>query len=71
MKFPNKVTGINDSVIFYALIIVKILSLKPITVWDLFKASKIKDIAQFIDALIFLYAIDKIKINQGKELELC
>lgn len=71
MKFPNKVTGINDSVIFYALIIVKILSLKPIMVWDLFKASKIKDIAQFIDALIFLYAIDKIKINQGKELELC
>lgn len=71
MKFPNKVTGINDSIIFSALMILKKLSLQPFTVWDLFKVSKIKDITQFVDALTFLYAIDKIKLNQEKELELC
>lgn len=71
MKFPNKVTGINESVIPSLLRLMKIISIKPIDVITLYRLSKINDISLFSDALSCLFAMNKIKMNTNKELEVC
>ena len=71
MKFPNKVTGINESIIPHLLILIKIISLHPIDITTLYKESQIKDASLFTDALTCLYALNKIKINDNGVLELC
>lgn len=71
MKFPNKVTGINNSIIPSLLTLMKIISMGPIDVVSLFRESKINDISLFSDALSCLFALNKIKLNNKEELELC
>ena len=71
MKFPNKVTGINESVIPSLLKLMKIISSQPIDVVSLYHISKMNDISLFSDALSCLFAIGKIKMNENKELEVC
>ena len=71
MKFPNKVTGINESVIPSLLKLMKIISIQPIGVISLYHVSKMNDISLFSDALSCLFALDKIKMNDNKELEIC
>ncbi len=44
MKFPNKVTGIGESIVPYLLKILKIISLRPTNVTALYKELKIYDV---------------------------
>ena len=69
MKFPNKITGINESVIPLLLKIAKIIAIQPIDVVTLYHLLKINDTPLFSDALSCLFAIGKIKVNENKELE--
>lgn len=71
MKFPNKVTRIDESIIPYLLKLTKIISLHPIDIATLYKESNINNVSLFADAIACLYALNKIKINDNKELELC
>lgn len=71
MKFPNKVTGINESILPYLLKLMKIISLRPVDIAILYKESKINDASLFADALACLYALNRIKFNDNEELELC
>lgn len=71
MRFPNKVTGINESVIPTLLELTRIISTKPIDVVSLYRASKMNDVSLFSDALSCLFAINKIRMNENKELEIC
>ena len=71
MKFPNKVTGINESVIPSLLKLMRIISAQPIDVVSLYRVSKMNDISLFSDALSCLFAINKIKMSENKELEVC
>ncbi len=71
MKFPNKATSINESIMPCLLKLIKIISFHPIDIMTLKKELNIKDISLFADALSCLYALNKIKFNDNKELELC
>ena len=71
MKFPNKVTGINGSIIPLLLALMKIISIGPIDVISLFHTSKMNDISLFSDTLACLFALGRIKLNDKGELELC
>ena len=71
MRFPNKVTGINESVIPSLLKLMRIISIQPIDVVSLYRVSKMNDVSLFSDALSCLFALDKIRMNDNKELEIC
>lgn len=71
MKFPNKVTGINNSIIPSLHLLMKIILIKPIDVISLYYASEMNNISQFSEALSCLYALNKIRLNEKKELEKC
>lgn len=71
MKFPNKVTGIGESIVPFLLKILKIISLRPTNVTALYKELKIYDASLFADALACLYALNIITLNSNEEIELC
>ncbi len=71
MKFPNKITRIDESIMPYLLKILKIISLHPINVTTLYKELKIPDTSLFADALACLYALNIITLNSNEEIELC
>lgn len=71
MKFPNKVTSVNKSIIYDMFVLMKSISEHPISIIDLLRVSKIEDISIFTCALSCLFAIGKIRINDNKELETC
>lgn len=71
MKFPNKVIGINESIMPLLVKLIRIISLGPIAIPTLYNESKIGNISLFAEALTCLYALNKIKLNDRKEVELC
>lgn len=71
MKLPNKVTSIKSSIIPSLIVLIKIISVKPVDVISLYHSSSMNDISLFADALTCLFALNKIKLNDKGELELC
>ena len=58
MKFPNKVTPFNQSVLSKFVPIIQILQEKDYTVYTLYNSLKVKmTVNEYIDALDCLYAL--------------
>ncbi len=66
MKFPNKVTSFNQSVLSKLVPIIQILQEKDYTVYTLYNSLKVKmTVNEYIDALDCLYALGVVKLNKG------
>lgn len=66
MKFPNKVTPFNQSVLSKFVPIIQILQEKDYTVYTLYNSLKVKmTVNEYIDALDCLYALGVVTLNNG------
>lgn len=66
MKFPNKVTPFNQSVLSKFVPIIQILQEKDYTVYTLYNSLKVKmTVNEYIDALDCLYALGVVTLNKG------
>ena len=66
MKFPNKVTSFNQSVLSKLVPIIQILQEKDYTVYTLYNSLKVKmTVNEYIDALDCLYALVVVTLNKG------
>ena len=66
MKFPNKVTSFNQSVLSKLVPIIQILQEKDYTVYTLYNSLKVKmTVNEYIDALDCLYALGVVTLNKG------
>lgn len=66
MKFPNKVTPFNQSVLSKFVPIIQILQEKDYTVYTLYNSLKVKmTVNEYIDALNCLYALGVVTLNKG------
>ena len=66
MKFPNKVTPFNQSVLSKFVPIIQILQEKDYTVYTLYNSLKVKmTVNEYIDALDCLYALWVVTLNKG------
>lgn len=66
MKFPNKVTSFNQSVLSKLVPIIQILQEKDYTVYTLYNSLNVKmTINEYIDALDCLYALGVVTLNKG------
>ena len=66
MKFPNKVTPFNQSVLSKFVPIIQILQEKDYTVYTLYNSLKVKmTVNEYIDALDCLYALGVFTLNKG------
>lgn len=65
MKFPNKVTPFNQSVLSKFVPIIQILQEKDYTVYTLYNSLKVKmTVNEYIDALDCLYALGVVTLNK-------
>ena len=67
MKIPSKVTPYKESTISKFPIILSLLEQNDMTPNELYakvKKSKVKDIAEFVEVLDCLYAMNKIEIRE-------
>ena len=65
MKFPNKVTPFNQSVLSKLVPIIQILQEKDYTVYTLYNSLPVKmTISEYIDALDCLYALRVVTLNK-------
>ena len=66
MKFPNKVTPFNQSVLSKFVPIIQIFQEKDYTVYTLYNSLKVKmTVNEYIDALDCLYALGVVTLNKG------
>ncbi len=66
MKFPNKVTPFNQSVLSKFVPIIQILQEKDYTVYTLYNSLKVKmTVNEYIVALDCLYALGVVTLNKG------
>ena len=70
MRFPNKITSYNESIIPKMIILARVISSGDISPSKLYAKSKreIPDYKEFIDALDCLYAIGRIDFDYSKEI---
>ena len=65
MKFPNKVTPFNQSVLSKLVPIIQILQEKDYTVYTLYNSLPVKmSVNEYIDALDCLYALGVVTLNK-------
>ena len=65
MKFPNKVTPFNQSVLSKLVPIIQILQEKDYTVYTLYNSLPVKmTISEYIDALDCLYALGVVTLSK-------
>lgn len=65
MKFPNKVTPFNQSVLSKLVPIIQILQEKDYTVYTLYNSLPVKmTVNEYIDALDCLYALEVVTLNK-------
>ena len=64
MKFPNKIFQYKESVIYDCSVIMSVLN-KEMTILELYKSCKNKcnGLQEFLEALVVLYAMEKINYN--------
>lgn len=65
MNFPDKVTCYSDSILVTFPKILSVLQKKSLPVFTLYKKAGIMNIADFMEALDCLYAMNKIEIKEG------
>lgn len=70
MRFPSKVTSFNDSIISKFPVVIKELRKLDATPNNLYRAikTKVKDVSEFIEILICLFALQEIEFIEGDVL---
>lgn len=74
MKFPNKITSYNESIISKFPKVLSLLDNKNLSPKNIYEkmTSNISDIGEFIEILDCLYILNKIQFDEkGNVLELC
>lgn len=67
MKLPNKVTSYKESILSKLNILLDVIYDKDIALMELYFITKNKflDISEFIDAIVILYALNKIEYDEN------
>ncbi len=70
MRFPNKVTTLNESVIGKGVVVLNIVRKQNMTVAELYSKTKrsFTSFLDYLDTLDYLFAINKISLASGGEL---
>lgn len=70
MRFPNKITSLNESVIGKGVIILNIISKQDLSIVDLYTKTKktFPLFSDFIDTLDYLFAVNKIEMSKEGDL---
>lgn len=64
MKFPNKVTPYQASILAKFPMVLVFLEQQDMKPGDLYKKTKVTDVGEFLEILDCLYALGKIELNR-------
>lgn len=73
MKFPDKLINYNESILPKVVLILEAISNYKSNIITLYYTleKEFENIFEYLDALVLLYILDKIRINNKGEIELC
>lgn len=69
MRLPSKITSYEDSLLNKFPLLMKNIEKGGISIYELYEITKkyFDDVEQFIDALDYLYALNKIELDKESE----